>query len=207
MEKLPLEIGSAIFVQSVENKAVKARSLVIGARHGDFVIIENPVIHLSDRLFSKLTGDIQCQYLYQGDLYEFTSKIRYYGKENFAVIDYPTQFRQTQLRKHHRIRVNIETKVKVLRERDTILGVMTDISSGGCQLTIPSILLLAKDTECSLSFVLPDNAQVEGIKCVMRSIKLDKRNNSSEVGLQYLQDQEQLDKIINFCRFCMFFEA
>jgi c-di-GMP-binding flagellar brake protein YcgR len=207
MEKLPLEIGSAIFVQSAENKAVKARSTIIGARHGDFVIIENPVIHFSDRLFSKLSGEIQCQYLYQGDLYEFTSKIRYYGKEDFAVIDYPTQFRQTQLRKHHRIRVNIETKVKVLKERDIILGVMTDISSGGCQLTIPSVLLLAKDTECSLSFILPDNAQVEWIKCVMRSIKLDKRNNSSEVGLQYVQDQQQLDKIINFCRFCMFFEA
>ena len=59
----------------------------------------------------------------------------------------------------------------------------------------------------SLSFVLPDNAQVEGIKCVMRSIKLDKRNNSSEVGLQFVQDQAQLDKINNFCRFCMFFEA
>ena len=207
MEKLPLEIGSAMFVQSLENKAVKAKSSIIGARHGDFIIIENPVIHFSDRLFSKLTGDIQCQYLHQGDLYEFTSKIRYYGKEDFAVIDYPTQFRQTQLRKHHRIRVNIETKVKVLKERDIILGLMTDISSGGCQLTVASILLLAKDTECSLSFVLPDNAQVEGIKCVMRSIKLDKRNNSSEVGLQFVQDQEQLNKIINFCRFCMFFEA
>jgi c-di-GMP-binding flagellar brake protein YcgR len=207
MEKLPLEIGSVIFVQSMENKAVKAKSTVIGARHGDFVIIEDPVVHFSDRLFSKLTGDIQCQYLYEGDLYEFTSKVRYYGKEAYAVIDYPAQFRQTQLRKHHRIRVNIETKIKVQKERDMITGVMTDISSGGCQLTIPSMLLLAKGTECSLSFVLPDNTHIESVSGVIRSIKLDKRSNSSEIGLQFIQDQEQLDKIISFCRFCMFFEA
>jgi c-di-GMP-binding flagellar brake protein YcgR len=207
MEKLPLEIGSPVFIQSIENKSVKARSAVIGARHGDFVIIEDPVVHLSDRLFSKMTGEILCQYLHEGELYEFTSKIRYFGKEGFAVIDYPEQYRKTQLRKSHRIHVNIETRIKVPRERDIYTGTMADISSGGCQLTVPTILLLAKSTECLLSFTLPDNTYIDAIKCLIRNLKIDKRSNSTEVGFEFIQEQEPLDGIIRFCRFCMFFEV
>ena len=207
MEKLPLEIGSAIYIQSMENKSVKARSTVIGARHGDFIIIEDPVVHFSDRLFSKLSGHIFCNYLYEGDLYEFTSTIRYYGKENFAVIEYPPEFRVSQLRKHHRIHVNIETILRIPKERDSYKGILTDISSGGCQLSVSTILFLAKGTECFLSFTLPDNTLVDSIKCVIRNIKIDKRNNSSEVGFEFIQDQEQLHGISRFCRFCMFFET
>jgi c-di-GMP-binding flagellar brake protein YcgR len=207
MDKLPLEIGAPIFIQSVENKAVKARSAVVGARHGDFVIIEEPLIQLSDRLVSKFSGPILCQYLHEGELYEFTSNIRRYSKEGLAVIEYPTQFRKTPLRKHLRIRVNIEIKMKVPRERDIITGTMTDISSGGCQLSIPSMVLLAKDTECLLSFVLPDNTVIDSLKCLILKIKLDKRNNSSDLGLQFVQNQEQLDGIVSFCRFCMFFDV
>ncbi len=207
MEKLPLEIGSELFVQSLENKTVKAKSIVIGARHGDFLIIEDPVVHLSDRLFSKLTGDIQCQYLSEGDLYEFASRVRYYGKEGFAVIDYPTQFRQTQLRKFHRIRVNIETNIKIQRERDIATGTMQDISAGGCQLVVPTLLLVAKGAEASLSFMLPDNTYIESIRSVIRNIKLDKRSNASELGIQFIEGQESLKRIKNFCQFCMFFDV
>ena len=207
MDKLPLEIGSPIFIQSMENKSVKARSTVIGARHGDFIIIEDPVVHFSDRLYSKLSGEIACHYLHEGDLYEFTSTIRYYGKENYAVIEYPSKYRLSQLRKHHRIYVNIETILRVPRERDSFKGILTDISSGGCQLNVPTILFLAKGSECFLSFTLPDNTLVDSLKCVIRNIKIDKRSNSSEVGFEFIQDQEQLQSITRFCRFCMFFEA
>jgi c-di-GMP-binding flagellar brake protein YcgR len=207
MDKLPLEIGLPILIQSMENKSIKARSTVIGARHGDFIIIEDPVVHFSDRLFSKLSGHIFCNYLHEGDLYEFTSTIRYYSKENYAVIEYPSEYRLSQLRKHHRIYVNIETLLRVPKERDSFKGVLTDISSGGCQFNVPTILFLAKGTECFLSFTLPDNTIVDSIKSIIRNIKIDKRNNSSEVGFEFIQDQQQLQGISRFCRFCMFFET
>jgi c-di-GMP-binding flagellar brake protein YcgR len=207
MERLPLEIGSPIFIQSLENKSVKARSTVIGARHGDFIIIENPVVHFSDRLFSKLSGSISCHYLHEGDLYEFMSTIRYYGKEDFAVIEYPPEFRLSQLRKHHRIYVNIEAMLRVPRERESFKGILTDISSGGCQVNVSTILFLTKGTECFLSFTLPDNTLIDSIKSIIRNIKIDKRNNSTEVGFEFFQDQEQLQSITRFCRFCMFFEV
>jgi c-di-GMP-binding flagellar brake protein YcgR len=191
----------------MENKAVRARSTVIGARHGDFIIIEDPVVKFSDRLFSKLSGHIFCNYLHEGDLYEFTSTIRYYGKENYAVIEYPSQYQLSQLRKHHRIYVNIETILRIPRERDSFKGILTDISTGGCQLNVPTILFLAKGSECLLTFTLPDNTLIDSIKCIIRNIKIDKRNNSSEVGFEFIPDQGQLQSITNFCRFCMFFEA
>jgi c-di-GMP-binding flagellar brake protein YcgR len=207
MQKLPLEIGDIIFLQSLENRAAKAQSRILGARHGDFIIIENPVMHFSDRLFSKLSGSINCQYTHEGDIYDFQSKVRSYMQEGFALIDYPSTFTQTQLRQHHRIRVNLETRLSLPRERDIISADITDVSAGGCQLVIPSLLELAKGTPCAMSFVLPDGAQINKLTGVIRNVRMVKVERTTELGVEFTEPPEVLAKIQAFCRFCLFFEV
>jgi c-di-GMP-binding flagellar brake protein YcgR len=207
MQKLPLEIGDIIFLQSLENRAAKAQSRILGARHGDFIIIENPVMHFSDRLFSKLSGNIHCQYTHEGDIYDFQSRVRTYIKEGFALIDYPNSFTQTQLRQHHRIRVNLETRLSLPRERDIISADMTDVSAGGCQLVVPSLLEVAKGTQCAMSFVLPDATQINKLTGTIRNVRLMKAERSTELGVEFAEPQEMLVKIQAFCRFCLFFEV
>ncbi len=48
MERLPLEIGQEITLRPLEeNTPHKAKSQVIGAKHGEFIIIEKPREYLS----------------------------------------------------------------------------------------------------------------------------------------------------------------
>jgi c-di-GMP-binding flagellar brake protein YcgR len=207
MKKLPLVINTELLIESIEYKPARAKSKILGARHGDFIIIEDPILQLSDRLFSKLTGRIRCSYMHEGEIYDFLSTVRKHMEEKFSLIDYPQAFQQIKLRAHFRIHVNIETNLVAGKERDGLNITMTDISAGGCKLSIPYLYGVAIDTPCGLSFTLPDNRNIVNLRGKIRNVRMMKLQKRTEIGVSFLEPAEEMQKIATFCHFCSFFST
>jgi c-di-GMP-binding flagellar brake protein YcgR len=207
MKKLPLVINAELFIESMDYKPARARSKILGARHGDFIIIDDPILQFSDRLFTKLTGRIHCSYMHEGEVYDFLSTVRKHMADSFSLIDYPQTFQQTKLRAHLRINVNIETRLMVGQEQDGLKVTMTDISAGGCKLTISYLYGVAIDTPCGLSFTLPDNRDIVNLRGTIRNVRMMKLQKRTEIGVSFLETGTELDKIASFCHFCSFFQV
>ena len=208
MKRLPITIGTEILLRPLKNQGIQVRSLILGARHGDFMIIETPTLQYSDRLSAKVVGDVICRYIHDGELYAFNSSIRKSTAEGFTLLDYPSDFEVHVLRKHTRIRVNIETMVAPEdNPLDTIKATITDISEGGCMLVFDGFQALHQNLVCMLDFILPDKSQVRGLKGKMVKINFSRLEKATKVGLQFLDSSEELEKISAFCRFCSFFEV
>lgn len=207
MKKLPLLVSTEIFIKSLDHKLARARSKILGGRHGDLIIIENPVLEFSHRLTSHLTGRIQCNFTLEGEVYDFFSRVRKHTEDGFCLIDYPLSFQQTHLRSHPRIRVNIETLLLVQQQREAVTVMMTDISLGGCKLTFPYLFGAAPETSCILSFSLPDGKDIENLKGIVRSNRMMKLRKKTEVGISFVEPDTEIEKVASFCRFCMFFEV
>jgi c-di-GMP-binding flagellar brake protein YcgR len=207
MKKLPLFISTELLIESIDHKPARTKSKILGARHGDFIIIEDPVLQLSDRLFTKLTGKIHCSYMHEGEIIDFLTTVRRHMDESFSLIDYPKDFRQTKLRAYPRIHVNIETRLVVAKMQDGIAAIMSDISVGGCKLTIPYLFGAAIDAPCSLSFTLPDNRNVTNLKGMIRNVRMMKLKKRTEIGVSFVEPGTELEKIASFCHFCSFFAA
>jgi c-di-GMP-binding flagellar brake protein YcgR len=205
MKKLPIVISTELLIESIDHKPARTKSKILGARHGDFIIIEDPVLQLSDRLFSKLTGRIHCSYIYDGEIYDFISTVKKHMDESFSLIDYPQTFRQTKLRAYPRIHVNIETRMVVGQEKDGLKVIMTDISVGGCKLTVPHLYGVAIDAPCGLSFTLPDNRNISNLRGKIRNVRMMKLRKKTEIGISFVEPRAELEKIATFCHFCSFF--
>lgn len=207
MKKLPLLVNTEIFIQSLDHKLAHAKSRILGGRHGDFIIIDNPVLEFSDRLTSQLTGRIHCKFTQEGEVYDFLSRVRKHTEDGFCLIDYPLTFQQSQLRNHPRIRVNIETRLQVHQQRESLTVNMTDISAGGCKLTFPYLFAVTPETSCTLSFSLPDGRDIENLKGIVRTSRMMRLAKKTEVGISFVEPDSELEKVASFCRFCMFFEV
>jgi hypothetical protein len=205
MKKLPLVINTELLIESIDHKPARTRSKILGARHGDFIIIEDPILQLSDRLFSKLTGRIHCSYMHEGEIFDFLSTVRKHMDESFSLVDYPQAFRQTKLRAYPRIHVNIETRLVVRQEHEGLNVIMTDISIGGCKLTVPYLYGVAMDDPCGLSFTLPDNRNIVNLKGKIRNVRMMKLQKRTEIGVSFVEPSAELEKIASFCHFCSFF--
>lgn len=207
MKKLPLVINLEIFIQSMDHKLASAKSRILGARHGDFIIIDNPTLHFCDRLFSMFTGRIKCKYMLNGEVYGFHSSVRKHMEDGLCLIEYPETFEQTGLRNHPRIRVNIETRMVVGQRNEALTGSIVDISATGCRVTIPHLFGVSANTQCALSFTLPGNKNIENLKGTICNTRMTKLGKKTELGIKFLEPASELEKIAAFCRFCLFFEV
>ncbi len=184
MKKLPLEIDTDLFIEAVDHKPARAKSKILGARHGDFIIIDNPVLQFSH-----------------------ISNVRKHLDEGLSLIDYPQKFQQTGLRAHHRIHVNIEAHMEIDQQRDPLKVILTDLSAGGCKLVIPFLWGVAAGTGCTLSFTLPDNRNIVGLRGMIRNVRMMKLKKRTEIGMSFLQPASELEKVRQFCRFCLYFQV
>jgi c-di-GMP-binding flagellar brake protein YcgR len=208
MKKLPIPVGGVIFLRPLQNQSIQAKSFILGAKHGDFLIIEQPIVRYSERLFAKVSGDVICRYEYEGEVYDFTSSIRKSMNDGLTLIDYPSEFEVHALRKFPRIRVNIETIATLEEDADNTLNAnMIDISEGGCQLIFNSLQALAQNALCFLDFSLPDKCQIRGLKAKITKVSMSKLETTTKVGVQFLGPPDEMEKITSFCHFCSFFEV
>ena len=73
--RLPLRIDDGIIVRSLTMPAHIARSRIIGATHGEYILITEPSVPISDRLTAILDESFLCSYFNDGLLYNFQKQI------------------------------------------------------------------------------------------------------------------------------------
>jgi c-di-GMP-binding flagellar brake protein YcgR len=203
---LPLEIDSDLIIRSLVNIAHKISTRVIGAVHGEYILIKEPVLPINERLSAVFEGEFTCSYFNSGYLYTFQSKHRHTLVDDLISIEYPYVAEIRQIRKHRRIKVNIETELTSPEMMSPLNGDMVDISAGGCCLLFPSSVRLTKGKDVYLQFHLPNDQKVKGLKSRIMSLKCPKGSDILEVGLSFFGPPPEVDKVSDFCDFCMFFE-
>jgi c-di-GMP-binding flagellar brake protein YcgR len=208
-KRLPLQLDSELAIHSASNVAHYAKSKVLGAVQNDFIMIEEPVFTISDRLSAVVEGDYLCSFLLDGFLYKFMSRRRQVIMKNIIAIDYPDQFEVQQLRKHHRIKVNIATQFDVVLgdENESIRGNMKDISEGGCLLVLGRLASFLKGSRASITFTLPDDQVVKGLKCTLLNIQHFHIKRCTGIGMRFSGPDTELAKVYKFCSFCKRFRV
>jgi len=205
--KIPFKIDEGIVVRSLTNTAHIAKSRIIGARAGDYVLITEPTVRINEHVAAVLDGGFLCSYFSDGNLYVFNSRCRRYMADDVMCIEYPREVEVRQIRKDRRIKVNIETKLVVSDTADSFLGDLTDISHGGCRVILNQRRVpMIKGTNLSLTFNLPNEAFISALQAVVVRINRIKNSVATEIGLTFIGPQSELSKIGNFCEFCMFFD-
>jgi len=207
MKKLPLIIECELFVRSLGQDQLKTRTRILGGRHGDFILIEDPIFHINERLTALPEKEFVCSFFHDGDIYRFQTRIQQVMGRGLSLIDYPDQFQVENVRKHHRIQVNIETHFVAQGSRETVSGTIRDVSEGGCYLLVPALMSAFQNMLCKVSFVLPDGQQIAGVDAKVRTVRMIKLKRVTELGLEFLGPREHLAKIASFCRFCLFFKV
>src|SRR5208283_4053366 len=204
--RIPLKIDDEIMVRSFATVAHRAKSRIIGAVHGDFILIQEPVVVINDRFLAVFDNVFECSYFAAGYRYKFLSRYRSHVLSNIVCIEYPKQVDVHQVRKHRRINVNIETKFAILGAPNWFSGDMTDISEGGCCLILNSKVPVTKGMRVLLVFRLPNEDVIDELRgVVLRSTPIE-GSEATEVGLSFTGPQSELAKISSFCGFCMFFD-
>ena len=203
---LPLEIGGELIIRSFANIAHKINTKVIGAVHGEYILIKEPVLPINERLSAVFENHFMCSYFNSGYVYKFKSKRRQTLIGDLISIEYPNIAEIIQVRRHRRIKVNIETEVTWPGLRRPLTGDMVDISVGGCCLLFPASVRLTKGKDLYLEFDLPDDQKVKGIRARVMSVKCGRSSDVVAVGLSFLGPATESVRVVKFCEFCMFFD-
>ncbi len=204
--RIPLKIDDAIVVRSLTNQAHIARTRVVGAMHGKFILILEPAVKVNERLSAVLDDEFLCSYFNDGTMHVFHSKYRKHVLDDIVCIDYPKKVEVRQIRKWRRIRVNIETQCTVRGTTDRFPAEMADISQGGCLLVTQKNAPVAKGTNLSLTFHLPNEALVSAIQATAVRVNFNPKMNARESGLVFSGPESEISKVSNFCEFCMYFD-
>jgi curved DNA-binding protein CbpA len=204
--KVPFKIDDGLVVQSVTNKRLIAKSRIIGAWHGEFILITEPTVQISDRISTVIDGNIRCSYFNNTGLYSFRSRYRKELINNLVCIEYPRMVEVRQMRRDRRIKVNIEVRFSLPDYvLDTFAGVMTDLSAGGCRLRLKKGISVPDEATAVMTFRLPNEALVSQIKA--RVVKVSHtKNTATALGLSFSGPPDELSKVANFCEFCMLLE-
>ena len=112
-----------------------------------------------------------------------------------------------KIRKHRRIRVNIETKIGIKGNTRELVSDMTDVSPGGCRLLLHQSARIDSGSLVPLTFNLPNEALVNELQATVVRVNHNKGGKKLELGCSFTGPSSETSKIINFCDFCMFFEV
>ncbi|MFZ2448042.1 MAG: PilZ domain-containing protein [Syntrophobacteraceae bacterium] len=206
IKELPLSIGGELVIRSISNPLYRTRSKVVGAVHGEYILIKEPVVVINERLTSAIEGDFMCSYFDSGWLYTFRTRCGQRVLKDVICVDYPGELEVKQIRKHRRIRVNIETEFMGPGSATPFPADMKDISHGGCCLGFQPMVAMIQGMYGLLTFSLPNEQMVRKLKCQIMSVKNFRSRDLTEAGVRFIGPASELDKISAFCEFCMFFE-
>jgi len=203
---VPFRIDDGLVVQSADNKTLIAKSRIIGALRGEFIMITEPTVQISDRISTVIHENIKCFYLNKSGLYSFRSTYRRELINNVICIEYPKKVDVRERRRDRRIKVNVEASFFLSDYEDLFYGVMTDISTGGCRLTLKPQTSISDGAKAVVTFRLPDKVLVSNLEAKVVKISHIMKNKATAFGLSFTGPPDELTKVANFCEFCMIFE-
>ena len=202
MLDIPFEIGADIFISSLKQRQVSARSRIVGARIGEFILVDTPVSKLNDRFHSEMGQDVYCGYIRDGESYHFATRIIKDLGEGITMMDYPVQFNHAILRKHPRIKGKLRTRfiVKTRSQSEDREGYIVDISEGGCRVFIDAVMPLVSNTQCLLDFHLPGGEHIAGLEGLVLKANCNRKTKNTEVSVEFTGPSEYTARIGIFCQ-------
>lgn len=204
--RIPLRIDDEIMVRSLSAPAHRTMSSIVGAWPGRFILIREPVVVINNRITAVFDNAFECSYFSGECRYNFLSKYKNHVLEDVICIEYPSKVDVRRIRKHRRIKVNIETRYAVLGVPKWFSADMTDISQAGCCLVVEPGASIPKGTKVLMEFGLPNENTENEFRAVVVRSKPVMNGEKTELGLTFTGPQGGLARISNFCEFCMFFE-
>jgi c-di-GMP-binding flagellar brake protein YcgR len=204
-KKIPFQLGSEILLRSSSNPSHKAKSKVIGVLEKEFIMIENPVFAISDNITAIVEEDFLIAYLYDGYLFTFKSRFNKKLIRNIICIDYPENFEVEQLRKEHRVRVNLEAALCISDLE--LSGHVRDISETGCSFELPKIISLFRGLGLIATFTLPNDILIKDLQCTITIVKYNQIHRKTEIGATFSGPAGEISKIKELVNFCMRFKV
>ncbi len=204
-KKIPFQLGADLLVRSPSNPAHRAKVKLVGVVENSFIIIETPVFAISDNISAIVEGMVICSYAFEGYLFTFKSEFQKEFSRNIICIDYPHEFEVEQIRKHPRIKVNLDAEI-VMGDQ-TVMGRVRDISEGGCLLEIPKMISVFKGIEVTATFTLPDDELVKNMRCKVKNTKIFQIKKYTAIGVAFIAPDAEIQKVVKLCRFCMRFKV
>jgi len=210
-QKLPFAFGGSLILRpsTRDCKVQGIRSQVLGCRPERFIIVDASAFGRAS--FPVDEGPLLCVAIEEGTIYSFPSRLLKHIEENMALLEYPRKINQRKLRKHLRVKLNVEVKI-TLRDEDrskfrnvedlmgkVLRGTIADISEGGCRIVARSFQSVQVQSLCSLDFVLPDGQQIEGLEAIVVASR-HAGDHAYEMGLKFRGPMEQQGKLFFFCQ-------
>ncbi len=204
--RIPFKIDDEIMVSSQSIAAHRTKSKIVGAVHGNFILIKEPIVVINERLMAIFDDVFKCSYFIKGYRYNFLSRYKSHVLSDIICIEYPKKVDVYQIREHRRIKVNIETKYAILGTPNWFSADMVDISHCGCCLLLKSKVAITKGMKVLLVFSLPNKDVVNELRAVVVRSWPVQGGEATKVGLSLSGPPGELAKISRFCEFCMYFD-
>ena len=206
-EIIPFELGAQLKLRSVTGTVLKAQTSIVGILQNIAILVVDPVFEGEERITGRVGGDILCAYFHDGCLYKFKSRFGQVLIHDIVCIDYPKVFDAKQLRRHHRIRVNLEAESAIGAEKKLMNGAITDISKAGCCLELPGLVPISLGMPVDLTFQLPNEDLVEDLECMIMNTHNSKTGKKTFIGVSFTAPKPEIAKVRKFCEMCMYFKV
>ena len=193
-------------VRSQAIPAHRTKTTIVGAVHGDFILILEPVMVVNSRLSAIFDGVFEASYFTEGYRYNFLSRYLSHVFRDVVCIEYPQKACVHQVRKHRRIKVNIESKYAIIGAPNWFPGDMVDISRGGCRMVLKYKATMTKGMKALLVFRLPNEDEINDLRAQVVRCNPIQGGEKTEVGFSFTGPPSELAKIDSFCEFCLFFD-
>jgi hypothetical protein len=208
LETIPLQLGATLRLRSLADPTLKAATTVVGVIPKLVIMVEDPVFATKDeRITGRVGGDILCSYFQDGCLFKFKSRFGQNLIYNIVCIDYPRNIEAQELRRHPRIKVELEVVGSIGKEKRLINGTIKDISQGGCSLELPGLISLTPGMPVCITFMLPNDEEIEDLGCIIMNLGHVAPEKKTVIGLSFTGPAPELSKVIKFCEMCMYFRV
>ncbi len=173
----------------------KAKGKLVGMDPGRCLIIKPPdLANLQEPIYNG--KQVVARYLWKGSVYGFHAKI--VNVVTFPVsllfTSFPTRVERYDVRKHDRIECLIP--VTISTAKDTISGMITDLSAGGCRIIYksPDLVTQRVHDEVELSFVVPSREKAFSCKASVRNIQ--QAETKTFLGVEFKPLPEDLEEAV-----------
>lgn len=207
-EFVPFILGTTLRIRSIVDPALRGQTLLVGVIGRSVILVEKPMFSSeSERITGRVGGDILCIYQLDGTLYRFKSRFGQNLIHDVVCIDYPQKIEMRKLRRHPRVKVDLETVGAIGTDGRLINGSIIDISLGGCCLALPGLILLELGIPVCTTFVLPNDDHIENLRCTIMNIRHIFSEKRTFLGMSFNGPESELDKVTKFCEMCMYLKV
>jgi c-di-GMP-binding flagellar brake protein YcgR len=185
-KNLTVETGAEICL-AAEDLGYLGKCIFVGQKKDQFIVVTPPSNFSPVEKNLLQANPILVRYQFEGDIYEFTSKVLEikYEPLTLLLLQYPVAIEKIELRSQKRISCFISAKTEVNNETQD--AIIKDISKSGCRCVFETSkkleIALRIDDHISLSFGFPGIFDEQEILGKIKDIRMEE--SGLDVGIEF----------------------